>query len=77
MSPSPATPFGTSGRKLTGPVGYKIVRVDLDAKQVKEFIRNVSGTPAHQMDRDFDKGIDALGTPLRREVRPRRRALHP
>jgi glucose/arabinose dehydrogenase len=56
-------PFGTSGRKLTGPIGYKIVRVDMDARQVKEFVRNVSDTPAHMIDRDFDNGVDALERP--------------
>jgi glucose/arabinose dehydrogenase len=56
-------PFGTSGRKLTGPIGYKIVRVDMDARQVKEFVRNVSGTPAHLIDREFDNGVDALERP--------------
>lgn len=56
-------PFGTGGRKLTGPVGFKVVRVDMDAGQVKEFIRNVSGTPAHMIDREFDNGVDALERP--------------
>jgi len=56
-------PFGTSGRKLTGPIGYKVVRVDPDTRQVKEFIRNVSATPAHLMDRDFHNGVEALERP--------------
>ena len=38
-------PFATSGRKLIETVGYKIVRVDPDMHQVKEFIRNTAGEP--------------------------------
>ncbi len=56
-------PFGTGGRKLTGPIGYKVVRVDMDTRQVMEFVRNVSGTPAHRMGRDFHEGVDALERP--------------
>jgi glucose/arabinose dehydrogenase len=56
-------PFATSGRKLVGPVGYKLVRVDTDTRQVKDFVRNVAGTPAHQIDREFDDGVDALERP--------------
>jgi glucose/arabinose dehydrogenase len=40
-------PFATSGRKLKGPVGYKVVRVDVadDSKSAHDFIRNTSGMP--------------------------------
>jgi glucose/arabinose dehydrogenase len=38
-------PFATSGRTLVETVGYKIVRVDPDMHQVKEFIRNTAGKP--------------------------------
>jgi glucose/arabinose dehydrogenase len=38
-------PFATSGRKLIETVGCKIVRVDPDMHQVKEFIRNTAGKP--------------------------------
>jgi glucose/arabinose dehydrogenase len=42
-------PFATSGSKeFEGPVGFKVSRVDLDTKQVKDFIRNTTGTPASQ-----------------------------
>jgi glucose/arabinose dehydrogenase len=39
-------PFATSGKKLLGPVGFQVCRVDLDHKQVKPFIRNTAGVPA-------------------------------
>jgi glucose/arabinose dehydrogenase len=39
-------PFATSGYKLTSPVGYKVVRVDVDNHQVKDFIRNTENVPA-------------------------------
>jgi len=39
-------PFATSGQKLLNRVGFKIVRVDLDTKTVKDFIRNTEGVPA-------------------------------
>jgi hypothetical protein len=39
-------PFATSDKKLAGPVGYKIVRVDLTRRgEVSDFIRNTSGQP--------------------------------
>jgi glucose/arabinose dehydrogenase len=39
-------PFATSGRKLAAPVGYKVVRVDPDSKQVFDYISNTRGGPA-------------------------------
>jgi glucose/arabinose dehydrogenase len=40
-------PFATSGVKnFQGPMGSKVVRVDLDARQVKDFIVNTAGVPA-------------------------------
>lgn len=38
-------PFATSGRKLIESVGYKIMRVDPDMHQTKDFIRNTDGNP--------------------------------
>ena len=38
-------PFATSGLPLAETVGYKVVRVDVDNHQVKEFIRNTAGAP--------------------------------
>lgn len=37
-------PFATGGIKV-GPIGYKVMRVDVDGKQVREFIRNTQGKP--------------------------------
>lgn len=45
-------PFATSGRKLLSPVGFKVVRVDVDAHQVKDFVRNTQGKPASRLDDD-------------------------
>ncbi len=42
-------PFATSGRKLLGPIGYKIVRVDPDNHQVKDFVRNTRGGPSSKL----------------------------
>jgi glucose/arabinose dehydrogenase len=43
------SPFATSGQKLRTPVGFKVVRVDLDAKQVDDFIKNTEGVPASKL----------------------------
>jgi glucose/arabinose dehydrogenase len=40
-------PFATSGQKLTGPQGYSVMRVDLDAKSVSDFLFNTRRLPAH------------------------------
>jgi glucose/arabinose dehydrogenase len=39
-------PFDTSGLKLTGPTGYRVVQVNIDDRQVREFVRNTRGEPA-------------------------------
>lgn len=38
-------PFATSGRKLAEIVGYKVVRVDVDTRAVRDFVRNTAGKP--------------------------------
>src|SRR5688572_21178741 len=38
-------PFATSGRKLRGPTGYRVVRVNSVDKEVAEFVRNTAGVP--------------------------------
>lgn len=38
-------PFATNGQKLTGPQGYAVKRVDLDSKQVSDFILNTKRLP--------------------------------
>ena len=41
-------PFATSGMKMLGRSGFKVARVDIDTKQVKDFIRNTAGVPASE-----------------------------
>jgi glucose/arabinose dehydrogenase len=38
-------PFATSGKPLVGPLGYKVVRVDVGENQVVDFVRNTVGGP--------------------------------
>jgi glucose/arabinose dehydrogenase len=55
-------PFATSGRKLVGPVGYKVVRVDADSRQVFDFVRNTQRRPGSQLNGDprlLERPIDA------------------
>jgi hypothetical protein len=49
-------PYDTNGLKLSGPVGYKVVQVNLDDRQVKDFIRNTQEGPASRS--DTDKGLE-------------------
>ncbi len=45
-------PFATSGRKLKGPTGYRIVRVDMvrNLGEVTDFVRNTAGVPRSRQD---------------------------
>lgn len=54
-------PFATSGMKMTGPTGYKLVRVNTDTKQVEEFVRNTTGLPSSLQRRGLglERPIDA------------------
>ena len=45
-------PFATSGKKLNGPVGFKVVRVDLAQRQVHDLIANAKGGPASRLGKD-------------------------
>jgi glucose/arabinose dehydrogenase len=38
-------PFATNGLKLLGRQGFKIALVDMDNRQVKDFVRNTAGVP--------------------------------
>jgi glucose/arabinose dehydrogenase len=60
------SPFATSGLKLVGRVGFKVVLVDLDTKQVKDFIRNTAGVPASMQ----DYGTVVLERPIDVKVGP-------
>jgi glucose/arabinose dehydrogenase len=55
-------PFATGGQRLKGPVGYKVVRVDIDTRQYKDFIYNTKGKPASLIDK-AEVG-DALERPI-------------
>lgn len=39
-------PFATSGEKLKGPIGYKIITLDPDKKEHRDFVYNTSQLPA-------------------------------
>ncbi len=53
-------PFATSGHKLISPVGYKLVRVDVDMRQIKDFVYNTRELPAHMLGRD----VEAIERPI-------------
>jgi glucose/arabinose dehydrogenase len=50
-------PFATSGRRLKGPIGYKVVRLDTDMKQARDFVRNTREGPGSRIN---EKNHDAL-----------------
>ena len=60
-------PFATSGRPIVGPIGYKVVSVDLDSKRVDDFVRNTAGGPASRIDQ---KNPNLLERPIDVKVGP-------
>lgn len=54
-------PFDTGGRKMLGPTGYKLMRVDIGRGEVNEFIRNSVPGPASSHPHE---GRDALERPV-------------
>ena len=62
-------PFATSGKKLTGPIGGKVVRLDIDDdnKVVHDFIRNTAGVPRSK---SRDGNPDMLERPTDVKVGP-------
>jgi glucose/arabinose dehydrogenase len=52
-------PFASGGKRLRETVGYKIVRVDVDGRLIREFISNTEGIPASQSGQP-----DALERPI-------------
>ncbi len=44
------TPFASGGIPLPRPVGFKLVRVDLDRHVVRDFVRNVGDVPGSKID---------------------------
>ena len=61
-------PFATGGEKLVGPIGYKVVRIEVDSRKVEDFIRNTRGLPAHRMERRV--GRQALERPVDVKIGP-------
>ncbi|MGE5609151.1 MAG: PQQ-dependent sugar dehydrogenase, partial [Bacillota bacterium] len=53
-------PYDTGGRKLTGPMGYKVVQVNVDGRGVKDFVHNTQTGPASM----HDLGGSALERPV-------------
>jgi glucose/arabinose dehydrogenase len=60
-------PFATSGRPIIGPIGYKVVSVDLDSKRVDDFVRNTAGGPASRID---EKNPNLLERPIDVKIGP-------
>jgi hypothetical protein len=54
-------PFDTSGNPIIGPIGYKIVMVDLDNHQVSDFVANTAGGPGSRID---SKSLNLLERPV-------------
>lgn len=50
-------PFATSGQKLISPQGYCVMRVDVDSKEVSDFVFNTRRLPAH-MTRDLKNAME-------------------
>ena len=44
------TPYASGGIPLPRPVGFKVVRVDLDRHVTKDFVRNVGDLPGSKID---------------------------
>ncbi|HYE17896.1 MAG TPA: hypothetical protein VEA69_05605 [Tepidisphaeraceae bacterium] len=45
-------PFATSGYPMKGPTGYKVVLVNIDGRNVEDFVRNTQEGPASRRGRD-------------------------
>ena len=64
-------PYASGGLKLNGFVGGKIVLVDIDAKQAKDFVFNTARTPASRQ----EFGTEALERPIDVKFSPDHQAL--
>lgn len=42
-------PFSTSGQPVSGPVGYKLVRFDMQTRHVEDFVRNTKQMPGSKI----------------------------
>jgi glucose/arabinose dehydrogenase len=61
-------PFATGGQKLIGPIGYKVVRVEMDSRKVEDLVRNTRGLPAHLLHRRISRS--ALERPVDVKIGP-------
>ena len=63
-------PFATSGQKLTGPTGYKLVRVNVSSHEVAQFVQNTKGVPGSLlndpavMERPIDVKLNPIDSSL-------------
>lgn len=48
-------PFSTSGEKIKGSIGFKLVRVDVDRGQVRDFVHNVQDGPSSRLGGDLQQ----------------------
>lgn len=62
---APFATGGPRGLKLARPVGYRVVRVDMDTRQVSDFIYNTMGAPGSRT-----RSPDALERPIDVEFHP-------
>lgn len=53
-------PFANSGRRLKGPIGHKVMMVDVDRRRTEEFIYNTEDKPASRL----GDGVMALERPI-------------
>jgi glucose/arabinose dehydrogenase len=62
-------PYATSGYPLKAPVGYKVVRVNPESRQVAEFIHNTDFLPASKS-KHMSRGAIALERPIDVKMSP-------
>jgi glucose/arabinose dehydrogenase len=61
-------PFASGGQPLRGTVGFEVVRVDMDTRQVKQFIFNTKGKPKSRIDKT--EAGDAMERPIDIKIAP-------
>lgn len=61
-------PFATGNQKTIGPIGHKVVRVNVGNKEVADFLRNTRGVPAHRLPKPIRR--QALERPADLKIGP-------
>jgi hypothetical protein len=56
------SPFANSGQKLVGPIGFKVVRVDTNKKEMVDLIRNIGVGPSSRL--RLPRDVQALERPI-------------